>query len=278
MNSADSYIKQKETLMCEYEQTVRQWMTELKLDETVIKMIPFLEDGVVCPRIWFKEGNDFRPLFVLKEASIGINSKSELEEYYRKWKSTRFDHVGDEFGDIRIGVNKFKGNNPWIRIIKMAYGLKTAFESGTFCNYDDIVDVSFIKGKPNPNNISGDELYDNATANKNYISMVNQIAVINIKKIAGGTTTKCELSKATKNYTHHLKKPLDNLLYRQIVELIKPTVIVYCSPDISYLMKKVYGERLAEQFICIDGYHPTMTSTKDFYDNPIKEYIRRIEK
>ena len=86
MNSIDTYRKQKELFMSEYEKTVRQWMSDQKLNETVIKLIPFLEDGVVCPETWFKEGNDFRPLFILKEASIGIDCKSELEAYYQKWK------------------------------------------------------------------------------------------------------------------------------------------------------------------------------------------------
>lgn len=276
MNSIDTYRKQKELFMSEYEKTVRQWMSDQKLNETVIKLIPFLEDGVVCPETWFKEGNDFRPLFILKEASIGIDCKSELEAYYQKWKLTRFDHVGDEFGDIRIGVNKFKGNNPWMRIVKLAYGLKTAYETGLFCEYNTIVNTSYIEGKLNPDNVSGDSTYAHATANENYISMVNRIAVVNIKKIAGGTYAKSELSKATLHYSKHLDKVLADYLYKQIVEFIKPTVTVFCSPDISSVMKNAYGDKLIKQFICLDGYHPSRTSTEKFYNHTVKEYIRNL--
>ena len=238
MNHVEDYYKQKELLMDEYENEVRQWLRKQHVKEDVVNYIPFFEDGVVCPERWFADGNEFRPLFILKEASIGIDNISELERYYEKWQSTKFDHVGDEFGDIRIGVNKFKGNNPWMRIVKLAYGLKNAYATGTYCACENVCDVSFVRGKENPNNISGDPIYAYATVNKNYISMVNQIAVVNIKKIAGGKTTKSELSKATKDYSYHLDEPLAGLLYRQIVELIRPTVIIYCSPDISYYMKR----------------------------------------
>lgn len=277
MAKAEEYLKCKEIFMGEYERSVRQWLKDRHSDESVVKMIPFFEDGIVCPAKWFEEQNSFRPLFILKECSVGKNYVSELKEYYEEWKGiTRFDHVGDEFGDIRIGAKKFKGNNPWLRIVKLSYGLKTAFEERSFCNYEDVCDVSFIKGKSNPNNVSGGKVYEYATANEHFISMVNQIAVVNIKKVGGGTTTDSELSAETFDYFEHVEKPLGDLLYKQIVEMINPTVIVFCSPDISFLMKKTYGASLTDKYICLDGYHPTMTSNEKFYDRPVKQYLRKL--
>ncbi|MBQ0027982.1 MAG: hypothetical protein KBS96_05200 [Lachnospiraceae bacterium] len=274
INCADEYQKAKALFMSEYENRVRRWLRERNSDETVVKRIPFFEDGIVCPSKWFEENCGFRPLFILKEASIGKDNIFELNDYYEEWNGqTRFDHVGDKFGDIKIGVNKFKGNNPWLRIVKLSYGLKDAYEKREFCRYEDIVDISFIKGEKNPNNISGESIYEYATANDKYISMVNQIAVINIKKVGGGTTTDSELSEETIGYFEHIESPLGEFLYKQIVELINPSVIVFCSPDISYLMKKAYGRSLTEKFICLDGYHPTMTSNEKFYEKPVKQYL-----
>jgi len=276
VKTADEYYITKAAFFDKYEKSVREWLRQNKSNEDIVTMIPFFEDGIVCPEVWFSKDNNFRPLFVLKETSIGIDDSMKLKEYYNFWgKQTRFDNVCDEFGDIRIGVNRFNSNNPWQRIVKLAYGMKNALEKDIRINYTDIVDMSFKKGKRNPNNVEGNPLYDYSTANTNYISTVNQISIINIKKVAGGTKTNSELSKTSKAYNKHLDGVLGDLFIQQIEELINPNIIVFCSPDISSIIKQKYGDRMLSKYICIDGYHPTMTRTELFYDNTIAQLSNR---
>lgn len=269
MISAKEYVSQKAKLMADYEKAVREWLRNKGgIGAEIADKIPFLCDGVATPEHWFSSGNDFRPLFILKEASIGINNVSELDSFLEKWGGiTRFEHVEDPFGDIKIG----SFTSPWGRVLKLTKGLEVMrLRNEHYGYYED--DFGFkCGGEENPNKITGNSKYDYRTANQNYLSTVDKIAVINIKKIAGGTSASSDLSTATQYYTRHLEAPLGELLLKQI-ELIDPTIIVFCSPEISRAFNGQFRTRLEEKYVCLDGYHPTRNSIARFYDYPINQY------
>ena len=206
MLNVEEFLCQRKDLMTRYEQEARAYLRKLGRKADFVEQIPFLADGVADANIWCNADNNFRPLFITKEASIGFDSVIGLPEYYRKWDgSTYFEHVDDPFGDIKIGVNKFASNNPWQRIIKLARGLELLCKNKEFHEYSSLNYFGFeTGGLRNTNNVSGDPVYEFQTANENYISTVNQIAVINIKKLAGGTNVGSELSVESGFYLDHM--------------------------------------------------------------------------
>ena len=108
MLNVEEFLCQRKDLMTRYEQEARAYLRKLGRKADFVEQIPFLADGVADANIWCNADNNFRPLFITKEASIGFDSVIGLPEYYRKWDGiTYFEHVDDPFGDIKIGVNKF---------------------------------------------------------------------------------------------------------------------------------------------------------------------------
>ena len=90
--------------MQEYEQRVRKW---LKQDDKygIADKIPYFRDGVTNPEVWFAEGNDFRPLFILKEVSTGKDTVEELQDFLQIWKNkTCFDFAEYPFDDVKVGT------------------------------------------------------------------------------------------------------------------------------------------------------------------------------
>ena len=84
MISEKEYILQKNELLDEYEERVRAWLKENdKYD--ISEKIPFFRDGVTCPEIWFKPENNFRPLFILKEVSLGKDYVRDIDGFMKTW-------------------------------------------------------------------------------------------------------------------------------------------------------------------------------------------------
>ena len=128
MNAREYQVKHEE-LMTKWENDARCWLAES--NKYLSKQIPFFRDGVTCPEVWFKEGNDFRPLFILKEVSTGKNYTRELPEFLATWKNkTMFEFAQYEFDDVKVGSFP-----QWRRIARLAKAFEEV-HNGTYpCDY-----------------------------------------------------------------------------------------------------------------------------------------------
>ena len=266
--TAEKYRKENNKLMQKYEKRVRKWLADNGKEE-LSTTIPYFRDGVVCPEKWFAKGNNFRPMIILKEVSLGINQVDELNDFLELWGRPRyFEFVENPFDDIRNG--RFK---QWRRIARLVKGLEEIYNGAEY--YDcDKYDVSFISGgEKYQGNIKGYKTISNErTANPIYNDIVDKMAVVEIKKLGAGQTVNSELSLATKHYTEHIE-PFHDLLCYQI-ELINPTVIICLGREygscISDLLKNIKNNTCER--LWIDGYHHTRSSNAHFFEEPISVY------
>lgn len=269
MMSIDDYKKERNQILDEYEKRVRDWLKKAGESEIADK-IPFYRDGVVCPEIWFKEENKFRPLFILKEVSIGKSSISDLDDYLKTWgNQSSFEFVENPFDDVKVGIFL-----TWRRIAALAKGLEDV-QNGKGIREYNIDEFKYQQGgEVYEGNIEGYHNYKARTANNVYNDIINKIAVLEIKKIGGGTTVGSELSIATQYYSNHIK-PFQDLICRQI-ELINPTVIIVCSKEAyTYNLLKEIENNISDK-LWIYGYHPMMNSTDNFYYKTLKEFEKNI--
>ena len=213
-------------------------------------------------------------MFILKETSLGINDVDDLSQFLEKWGNPqRFEFVENPFDDIRVGTFR-----QWRKIARLAKGLEDAFNgvSASYLEYD----LSFkLGGEKYHGDVEGYRT-DNPirTANPTYNSIIDKIAVVEIKKVGAGQTVNSNLSLATRHYSEHIA-PFEDLLCRQI-KLINPTVIVCLGREwgncISHLLKQVQdktGERL-----WIEGHHhAARISNLRFYEEPIATYKKHLK-
>lgn len=272
MNS-EEYRAKNNSFMEEYEKSVRLWLGSHGSKE-LAEQIPFFRDGVTCPEIWFDRGNTFRPLFVLKEVSLGINTLKELPVFLEKWGNPQyFEFVENPFDDVRVGTFP-----QWRRIARLAKGLEEIHNGADDCDYYKY-NLDYMKGgEIYTGDIKGymEESNCQRTANPVYNSIVDKMAILEIKKVGAGQTVNSELSLATRHYSEHIE-PFFDLICRQI-ELIDPTIIIClgrewgaCTSKLLERVKKATKERL-----WIDGYHHTRSSNFHFYEKPLavyKEYL-----
>ena len=273
MLTAKEYRTENKKLMEEFEIKVREWLIS-RGEEELADKIPYFRDGVVCPEVWFDENNDFRPLIILKEVSVGKDNISDLDEFLAIWGNQKhFEFVENPFDDVRIG--RF---DTWTRIARLAKGLEEIHNGSEECDYYKY-DLSYKEGELYSGDIEGYKIYKARTSNEIYENIINKIAVLEIKKIGGGRDVGTELSKATAYYTDHIE-PFKDLICRQI-ELINPTVIICCGRENggwSENILKEIKENTAER-LWIDGYHPRSRGAfiNNFYNGPLakyKEYIK----
>ena len=270
MITANEYIQKKNEILDEYESRVRAWLKDEGANEIADK-IPFYRDGVTCPDIWFRPGNNFRPLFILKEVSIGKDCISDLDNYLKIWGNQKsFNFVENPFDDVKIG--QF---TTWKKIAALAKGLEDAHNGLEMRKYN-IDEFSYQPGgEIYEGDIEGYCEYSARTSNTLYNDIINKIAILETKKIGGGRSVGSELSLATKYYSEHIE-PFQDLICRQI-ELMNPTVIIGCCREFftCNLFKEI--EKKTSDRLWIYGYHPTMNSTENFYYKPLKEFISSMK-
>lgn len=192
MITAEEYRVENKKLMEEYEAKVREWLKKEGCNN-IADDIPFFRDGVTNPDVWFKEGNEFRPLFILKEVSIGKDKTRELYDFLKEWGNTKtFEFVENPFDDIKIGTFR-----QWMRIARFAKALEETSKGNYSYNYS-AMDFSYKKGREiYIGDIDGYKKYKPRTANQNYLNTVDKIAILEIKKVGGGTNVASEISCAT---------------------------------------------------------------------------------
>lgn len=270
MITAIEYKEKNKALLDEYESTVRKWLKE-QGKENISEKIPFFRDGVVCPEKWFAKDNNFRPMVILKEVSLGINEVDELDDYLKIWGNQKsFEFVENPFDDVQIGIFK-----QWRRIARLLKGLEDVFYGSEYCdyykyNFDHIPGNKFYTGS-----IEGYKTGDylkGRTANQNYNDIISKMALFEIKKVGGGTTTSTKLSLESMHYTKHIE-PFKNLMIKQI-ELIDPTVIICCGVENQQCIRSLLVEVKDKtgNRIWIDGCHHTRSSNDDFYYKPLNDY------
>ena len=125
--NAEQYRKENKKLHEEYEKKVRAWLSEFG-NEELARNIPYFRDGVTCPETWFRAGNTFRPLIILKEVSLGFDDVEKLPDYLKTWGNLKcFDFVENPFDDVKVGYFK-----QWRRIARLAKGLEEIQIKGWF--------------------------------------------------------------------------------------------------------------------------------------------------
>jgi len=248
MSKAIQYRMEQDRLLIEYEEKVRKWLAD-NGEEELAEKIPFFRDGVTCPEKWFSSDNGFRPLFILKEVSLGMDNVSEVNDFLKIWGNQKtFDFVENPFDDVKIG--KFI---LWRKIAALAKGLEEVYqgmESSPYGKYD----FSYKSGGEKYNgDIEGYRQYYARTSNRMYNDIIDKIAVLETKKIGGGRSVASELSVATKYFSEHIA-PFKELICREIA-LIDPTVIICCSREFSTynLFSEIKKEFSNVKWI--DGYH-----------------------
>lgn len=270
--TASEYRKENQKLLFEYENRVRKWLFD-NYNRDIANEIPYMRDGIVCPETWFAEGNDFRPLIILKEVSLGINKVSELEFFLKLWGNQKqFNFVENDFDDVRIGTF-----TQWQRIAKLLKGLEEIHNGALSCDYYKY-DLRFIPGgELYSGNIDGYRKYNcEKTSNNIYNSIVDKMALMEIKKVGAGQTVGSELSLQTGYYTEHIE-PFKDLLCRQL-ELINPTVIICCGRENGCISQMLgFVKSNTKERLWIDGYHHTRSSNLHFYEEPLMCYKKHIE-
>lgn len=273
MNSLQ-YRKEKESLMVEYENRVRAWLSDDNNIE-LAEQIPFFRDGITCPEVWFQENNSFRPLFILKEVSLGVDKIQELPQFLETWGHPHyFEFAENPFDDIRVGTF-----SQWRRIARLAKGLEEIHAGASDCDYYKYNFDFMPGGAVYTGNVDGykSDMNCQRTSNSIYNSIIDKIAVLEIKKVGAGRNAKSELSLATKHYTEHIT-PFQDLICRQI-ELINPTVVICLGREngacISRLLEHVKAN--TEDRLWIDGYHHTYSSNLHFYNEPIAAYKKHLD-
>ena len=207
---------------------------------------------------------------------MGVDTLEKLPDFLETWGHTKtFEFVKNPFDDIQVGTFR-----QWRRIVRLAAGLEEIHNYGTTWNYQKL-DLNFKDGgEEYTGNIAGykTEQYLHRTNNPTYNSIVKKIAVLELKKIGGGTSVISSLSLATQYYSDHVKE-FQNMLCEQI-ELIDPTVIVCLGRECGVCISEQLTEIKSKITNClwIDGYHHTRSSNVHFYDEPIAKYKQLLQK
>ena len=224
---------------CEkHEKLMQEWSAEvwdwIGCDDTNKPI--FYKDGVLSPDVWFDEENTFKPLFILKEVN---EERREGENFYCNFVEPRQD--------------PWRGERLWGRIQILAAAMFELKEYGGECDIPEYSDV-----------------FQNIRDKRDDIC--SRIAIINIKKLAGGTTVASEKSKETFCFSCHAARFADKL--EQQIKEIAPSIIICCGKNdvakcLSMKNGTIYG------IPAFNGYHPSRSSTTKFYDEALKEMQTR---
>lgn len=211
----ENYNSEYNTFMQEWETEIRKWLKEQNKDDTAT----FYSDGVYNPEQWFSQ--DFRPLFVLFEVNESEEKKSEEKKPERA-----FCYFLDE--------QDIKKETTWHKLVSLAYGIEKYMgnKSENFPYY---------------------KLFKNYEENKDeYDAILKKIAIMNLKKIAGGSNVGSDKSLKTLHYKQHIEKYREKL--KEQIEYICPTTIICCGSGIWTDMMRILGvEKNSEETLKASG-------------------------
>lgn len=239
MKKAENYRKEHLALMKEWEQEGRKWLSSLKDKES---RATFYADGVMDPEVWFDESNTGRPLFVLKEVHEAEHPNSNE---YCNFVGTEKDPGDHDIWD-RVSPT-------WKRVGVLAKGILSAVEGGG--NVPDY-DASYYMGEDD------------------YRDVLKRIAVINLKKFAGGKSANDVYSKKTVVFDKHAKFAEDDnrkYLSNQI-KMISPNVIICCGAGVIEYIKPIADELGITVILKVQ--HPSYIRSRELFYNDTLEKIK----
>lgn len=236
MNKALEYRKEHLALMKEWEQEGRKWIWSFEDKES---RASFYADGVIDPEVWFEKGNIIRPLLVLKE--VHENKPKNSNEHFN-FVSTEKDSEEDDI---------WKGKLPtWRRVGVLAKGIFSVIENnGEVPEYDTSYRM----------------------VDDDYHAVLKRIAVINLKKFAGGKSGQDNYSKLTLYFWKHaVFAEAENRQYlSKQMQLISPNIIICCGKGVIEHIKPI-ADKLGIGMV-LEVNHPSRISKKKFYYDALEK-------
>lgn len=239
MSEVEQYKNKMKDFFAKYSKEVWEWVgNECKAN--------FYEDGVVNPEVWFEENNKFRPLFVLKE----VHEASIPDENTNK-EAQRFGFLDENNKDPLIH------DGMWKRMRILAEAMYKVYTDNKKEEY---------------------EILEKSMKETNHKTACERVAIINLKKLAGGRSVDSSKSRNSLCFSCHAVRFKDKLLEQ--IGIIKPTIIICCGKDIvstclvgTDKMLKVNGKSVP----VINTYHPAMRGNfvESFYNHTLSEFIKR---
>lgn len=240
----------------EYLEFMKQWAKELR--EWTNSDGFFYLDGIFDPETWFAKENDFRPLFILKEAHEQKCEEAEAEakKFIEIEKCVNFVGTGD------CGSDPWKGKRMWKRVGKLAAAMfRMRMGEEDIPDYDSVI---------NDANATQEDI------ETEHQKICRKIAFINLKKLAGGSLANSEKSKSTLCFECHAQHFHEKLMNQ--IRMIRPNVIICCGKDTvieclgikkddTYL--EIIENGITHKIPVVNGYHPQQTSNENFYSSTL---------
>lgn len=220
-----------------YEKDVREWSEGIKPQKHKER---FLRDGIVNEKEWNKEGN-VKTLFIFKE-HYGRSTGMYIN--FLKAKSWLDLTDENEMNDI------FKYPE-WGKIATLAKGIEKAIVTGWYISKDDYHPEKCDHRKE-----------------------INKIAIMNLKKLAGGVKPGSKRSQESMDYAEHCKRFSKEI--REQIEYINPNFIVCCSEDVYKCLKRyIYPKHKREQnFFALDNGTAVVVCCQPAYEGINKENFK----
>lgn len=236
------YKNEHKKLMDQWETECRNWFIKENDDNSASLNIDtnFFEDGIIDPDAWFSNEH-IRPLFILKE----VHDRG-------KQKGLRINFVAMK-DDVNCDIWNRKGM--WRALGTLAKGIIHNLEGNAIPTYEETYNESL----------------------EEYRNTLRKIAIINLKKTTGGGGAETTESMQTKHFICHASHFKDKI--REQIALIKPTVIICCSPDVAGCFDisndRIYGIPVAI------GLHPATNANRRrerFYTETIQQVKQVLAK
>ena len=241
MISAAEYRKEREKLMERWEKESRQWIKTEKakcINNTINlnENANFFKDGAINPDIWYE--NSFRPLFVLKE----VNDQGVQ-------KCIQYDFTA---------MNEEQESNIWNRDGMWSdFG---ALVKGLLRVMDDNVELPPYEEMK-------------AVSIENYREAISRVAIMNLKKMAGGGKVESEKSRETIEYKYHINRFKKNI--EEQISLLEPSIIICCGSGMAEDFDKYGVETYGIPIV--QGLHPAINPNlrKVAFYNKTIERVRK---
>ena len=225
----------------EHRSLMDQWKTECR--EWAQSNATFYLDGAFDAEEWFNVDNKFRPLFVLKEVNEAIDEVDDC---------INFVGTGD------VGSDPWEGKGMWSSIGALAVAMFRMSKNPT-----TLPEYAFVKDTMN--------LQQTNTETERQ-QVCRKIAIINLKKLAGGANVGSKKSRDTLDFACHARRFADKL--EQQIKMLAPTVIICCGKTVVANSLGIENGKIYS-IPTIDGFHPKQNSTENFYYKTLREMRER---
>jgi len=238
--TANEYRVAREELMRRWSEECWEWLGYEKDDP---KRPVFYMDGAFDSEEWYR--GLFRPLFILKE----VNEETDGEATDR-----RYDFIGDN-----------RESDPWLRV-------------NMWKKFSVLLQAVLAFGEGRLDDRDYQKCED--TTMEEHQDALKKVAVINLKKIGGGSAAAGDKSKQTFCFECHASRFSSRI--KEQIELLQPSVIICCgknsvinslgiTQDAFFIVKDKEGHE--RKVPVINGYHPSRNS----YEKLCGETLKGLE-